>query len=102
MQDYLQLTSEQSGRKRDIREKLVGDKKRKYCQNATEVPTEVRTGEKHWILTKCDEDVNSTHDKKKNNEDFSLKFRFLCAASNCMHAGYEQANKLIGILGLCH
>ena len=65
LEDYLKLTSEQSGRKPDIKEKLVGDKERKYFQNATELPTEGPTGRKNWILTKCDGDANSAHDKNK-------------------------------------
>ena len=65
MEDYLKLTSEQSERKPYIKEKLVGDKERKYLQNATEIPTDGRTGGKNCILTKCDEDANSAHDKNK-------------------------------------
>ena len=38
---------------------------------------------------------------KTNNEDFSLKFPFLRAANNYMHVGYDQANKLVGVLVLC-
>ena len=56
---------------------------------------------KHQILTKCDEDANSRHMIKTNNEDFSLKFPFLRAANNYMHVGYDQANKLVGVLVLC-
>ena len=41
------------------------------------------------------------HIIKTNYEDFSLKFRFLRPVNNYMHAGYGQANKLVGVFVLC-
>ena len=46
-------------------------------------------------------DTLTQHMIKTNKEAFYLKFRFLCAATDYMHAGYDQASKLVGVFVLC-